>query len=709
MPEGSQTADRFASLSALLAPGSVAVVGASADPTRIGGRPIAYMLARGFRGPLFPVNPKRTEIQGLRAYPDIAALPQVPDAAIVALPAALAEPAVAELAALGVRGLILFSAGFAEVDDAGAAAQERIGALARNAGMRLLGPNTLGLFNARIGWFPTFSTSFDSFWPIPGRIGIASQSGAFGTHLFALAATRGLGTPVCVTTGNEADVTLGEAIGWLATDPETDVIAAAAEGIRKPDAFLAALAAARAARKPVILMKAGRSALGRQAARSHTAAIAGDDAVFDAVLAEFGAIRAESAEQLLDFAYAATRRVYPARNTLGVLTVSGGAGVLIADEAAALGLPMPALPTVAQAALKAALPFAAPANPVDCTAQVLNEPALIARFAETMVAQAVDNGGYHSVLAFFSQTGGSPTIAPGLRAALGAVRARYPDRLYALSVIAPEARVREYEADGFLVFAEPVRAVRAIHAMGRIGAAFAMPNGGEKPLLPAVALPAQTPNEAEAKRLLAEAGIPVVPERVAVTAEEAVAAAEALGYPVVMKILSPDILHKSEIGGVLLGLGDAAAARAGHAALIARARDACPRARLEGVLVAREISGAVECILGVHRDPCFGPIAMFGLGGVFVEVLGDVVFRRCPFDEVGARQMIGSVRGAALLHGARGRRPADVTALARMFSRLSAFAASAGPRLCSLDLNPVLVLPDGAGAFVADAVIEIGD
>jgi acetate---CoA ligase (ADP-forming) len=709
MPEGSPTADRFASLSPLFAPGSVAVIGASGDRLRIGGRPIAYMLAGGFKGSILPVNPNRTEVQGIPAYPAIAALPMVPEAAIVALPAALVEPAVAELAALGVRAVVLFSAGFAEVDADGAAAQARIAAIARSAGMRLLGPNALGLFNARIGWFATFTASFDSFWPIPGRIGIASQSGAFGTHVFAAARERGLGTPICVTTGNEADVTVGEAIGWLAADPETDVIAAAAEGIRSPDVFLAALAAARAAKKPVVMMKVGKSRLGRSAARSHTAAIAGDDAVFAAVLEEFGVVRAESAEELLDFAYAATRRVYPARNTLGALTVSGGAGVLIADAAEALGLAMPPLPAAAQASLKALLPFAAPANPVDCTAQVLNDTALVGRFTETMVAQAVEDGGYASVLAFFSQTGGSPAIAPRLRTELGAVRARYPDRLYVLSVIAPPERVREYEDEGFLVFAEPMRAVRAIRAMVRFVAAFAAPAAGPPPTLPKVTLPATTPSEAAAKRLLGLAGIDLVPERVAANATEAVAAAAALGYPVVLKILSPDILHKSEIGGVLLGLCDESAVRSGHAALIARARAAAPAARIEGVLVARQIEGAVECILGVQRDPLFGPVAMFGLGGVFVEVLNDVVLHRCPFGEATARTMIGAVRGAALLQGARGRPPADVAALARMLARLSEFAAAAGERLSSIDLNPVLVLGEGAGAFAADAVIEIGD
>ena len=708
MPEGGPApkafaTEAFASLRPLFAPRTVAIVGASSDPSRIGGRPIAAMRAAGFTGTLLPVNPNRAEIQGLPAYPAISALPFVPEAAIVALPAALAEAAVTELAALGVRALVLFSAGFAEVGEAGAAAQARVAALARAAGMRLLGPNTLGLFDARIGWFATFTASLDSFRPLPGRIGIASQSGAFGTHLFAAAAGRGLGTPVCVTTGNEADVTLGEAIGWLAADPGIDVIAVSAEGIRKPEAFLAALAAARALRKPVVILKVGKSHLGAGAARSHTAAIAGDDRVFSAVLEEEGALRASSAEQLLDFAYAATPRIYPAANTLGVLTVSGGAGVLIADEAESLGLPMPPLPAAAQAALKSALPFAAPANPVDCTAQVFNEPALIGRFAEAMVAE----GGYRSVLAFFSQTGGSPAIAPGLRAALAAVRARFPDRLYALSVIAPPERVRDYEADGFLVFPEPARAVAALAAMGRLGAAFAAAPAPQLPL-PAVTLPPAAPNEAQAKRLLADAGIAVVPERVTTTADEAAAAAAALGYPVVMKLLSPDILHKTEIGGVLLGLASEAAVRDGYATLLSRAR-AAGAARLDGVIVAREIKGGVECILGIKRDPLFGPVALFGLGGIFVEIQGDVVLHRCPFDEATARKMIGAVRGVPLLQGARGRKPADIPALARMLSRLSRFAAAAGERLSAIDLNPVLVLPEGEGAFAADALIEIGN
>ncbi|MBV9756912.1 MAG: CoA-binding protein, partial [Alphaproteobacteria bacterium] len=297
---------RFASLTPLLAPRSVAIVGASDDPQRIGGRPIAYMRAQNFAGTILPVNPRRTQVQGLPSWPSVAALPEVPDVAIVAVPAEHAVQAVADLGARGVKGAIVFTAGFAEVGEAGSAAQGEMAAVAQAHGMRLLGPNCLGLFNARIGHYPIFSSSFENGFPHPGRIGIASQSGAYGTHVFAAARDRGLGTPVCVTTGNEADVTIGDVIGWLAEDPDTDVIAAYAEGIRDADRFLTALAAARAARKPVVMMKVGRSALGSAAARSHTASIAGDDDVFDAVLSEFAVVRARTTEELLDIAYAAT-------------------------------------------------------------------------------------------------------------------------------------------------------------------------------------------------------------------------------------------------------------------------------------------------------------------------------------------------------------------------------------------------------------------
>ena len=690
----------FSSLDAMIRPRSLAVIGASDDATRIGGRPIAYMKERGFHGPLWPVNPKRDTVQGLPCFADVASLPGVPDAGLVAVPGSAALEAVDALGRRGCKAAIMFTAGFAEVDEAGAALQERVVATARGHGMRLLGPNCLGLFNDAIGFYPIFSSSFESGWPVAGRIGIASQSGAYGTHLYSLARNRMIGTPLCVTTGNEADVTLGDVLGWMAQAEEVDVICAYAEGIRDSETFLVALELARTNRKPIVMMKVGRSVLGGQAAQSHTASIAGDDAVTDAVLAEFGVVRARNTEELLDIAYAATKRIYPARHSLGVVTVSGGAGVLISDVAETLGFDMPPMPEAAQARLRGFVPFCAPRNPVDCTAQAFNQIELVGEFARSMAA----DGGYSACLGFFTQVGGSRTVAPKMRAQMKAVADDFPDRLWALSVIAPPEMVQGYEADGFLVFEDPTRAVVALHAMGRFGEAFARQAAAPVPL-PAITLPAATPSEAEAKRLLAAAGIEPVPEEACADAASAVAAAGRIGFPVVMKILSPDIAHKSEIGGVLLDVADEAGVRTGFATLLERAAARAPAARIEGVLVARQIKGAVEMALGIFQDPVFGPVAMVGLGGIFIEVLKDVAFRRCPFDATEAGRMIRGLRGFPLLDGARGRPKADVAGLARALSALSSFAVAAGPRLRAVDVNPLLVLP--VGAYAADAVVEL--
>src|SRR6202789_3800986 len=527
--ERSVMSSRFSGLMPLLAPRSVAVLGASSDPTRISGRPIAYMRSQGFQGALYPINPNRTEVQGLKAYPTIADLPETPDVAIVAIASEHVPPAIDELGKKGCKAIVMFTAGFAEMDEAGEAVQAKMVATARSYGMRLLGPNCLGVFDARRSYYATFSSSFDSGWPVPGRIGIASQSGAYGTHLYTLARNRGIGASLCVMTGNEADVTVGECIGWLAENPEVDVIAVYAEGIREAPGLIAALEAARAAKKPIIMQKVGRSELGTKAAKSHTASIAGDDAVTEAVMAEFGVRRARNSEEMLDIAHTATRKIYPVRNTLGVITVSGGAGVLISDVAEGGGLAMPEIPMAAQKRLRDLVPFCAPRNPVDATAQVSNDVTLVKTFTESMVRE----GGYSSVLGFFSMTASSRRW-PSIREQLNLVKAENPDRLYALSVIVPPDRRDELEADGWIVHEDPTRAVTAIDAMGRFGAAFAAGAAAPPPSVPAVTLPAKNPTEAEAKRLLGAAGIASAPEAECATADEAVAAAERFGYPVVM-------------------------------------------------------------------------------------------------------------------------------------------------------------------------------
>ena len=706
MSDSSATASRpqdRSRLARLLNPQSVAVIGASDDPLRIGGRPIAYMLGQGFRGRIFPVNPNRATVQGLPAYPSVAALPETPDVAIVIVPASLALEAIESLAARGTAAAILFSAGFAETGPQGAEAERRLVEAAHAHGMRLIGPNSLGLINPRTHFYGSFSSAVEQGFPTAGHVAIISQSGAYGAHLMTVAIAAGIGLSALVMTGNEADLTVGDMLQMAVDDPDTRVIVVYSEGIKQADTLVAALESAREAHKPVVMMKVGRSAVGSAAAQSHTASIAGDDRVTDAVLTELGVVRAETTEQMMDIARLATRGVFPANNTLGVLTLSGGAGVIISDAAEAVGLPMPEMPQASQKRLLELLPFASPRNPVDVTAQYLNEMSLVSTFTDALI----EEGGYTSILGFFTYSGGAPTIAPRLREQLRLVRERHPDCIFALSLLAAPDLVREYERDGFAVFEDPARAVVAIEAMGRFGRAFARQPGLPAPTIPAVTLPDRDPNEAQAKTLLAAAGIPCAPESVVDSADEAIVAAERFGYPVVMKIVSPDILHKSEIGGVLLDIGDADAVRAGFGTLMQRAHAAAPQARIEGVLVARQLSGGVECILGIHRDPVFGPVAMFGLGGIFVEILQDVVLHRCPFGEDVALKMIRSVRGAPLLTGARGRPPADIAALARMLARLSAFAVAAGPRLQSIDLNPVLAMPAGQGAFALDAVVTL--
>jgi len=692
-------------LSYLLNPKSVAVIGASDDPTRIGGKPIYYMLKQGYRGDIFPVNPKRETVQGLKAYPSIEALPQTPDMAIVAVPGAAVLETVKALAAKGTGGAILFSAGFAETGDQGAQLQDEVVAAARATGMRLLGPNSLGMINPQVNFYGSFATGLELGFPNPGNVGIVSQSGAYGAHLMTVAVAANIGLSAMIMTGNEADLTLGDMVNMMVDDPNTQVIALYSEGIRDADNLVQALERARTKRKPVVIMKVGQSALGQTAAMSHTASIAGDDRVFEAVMRELGVIRAQTTEQMLDIARLATRGIYPAQNALGVLTVSGGAGVIISDAAAAAGLPMPPMPADAQKRLLELLPYASPINPVDTTAQLLNDMSLVRAFTDALV----QDGGYPSILGFVTYTATAQSTAQRLRPELKAIAQKYRDRLFVLSALGPADKLRGYEEDGFTIFEDPSRAVAAIAAMGRYGQAFNRPAGLPAPTLGPVNLPNETPSEAHAKSLLASAGISVAPEQVCTSADQAVAAAASIGQPVVLKIVSPDILHKTEIGGVLLNVSGEQAIRDGYQTLIDRAQAAAPTARIEGVLVAKQLEGGVQCILGIHRDPVFGPMALFGLGGIFVEILDDVVLHRCPFGEDVALEMIQSIKAAPLLLGARGQAKADLKALASMLARLSAFAVAAGPRLESVDLNPVFVMPEGQGAWAADAVITLTD
>lgn len=692
-------------LDPMFRPRSVAVLGASGTPSKIGGMPVHYLKDYGFQGAIYPINPTHETVQGLRAYPNVAAVEGEIDMAIMAVPARLAVQATEECAAKGVKGVCVFTSGFAEMGPEGAAAQERLGDIARASGMRILGPNCLGFFNARAPVYATFSTSIDHGRPRPGNVGLVTQSGAFGAHCFVLGRERGLGFSFCATTGNEVDVDVADCLAYLALDDDTRVIAGYMEGCKDGDKFRAALQLAYDRGKPVIIQKVGRSEVGGLAAASHTASLAGADRVYDAVFERYNVHRVRTAEELIDVAYLCSAGIVPNGNRFAVATISGGAGILMADAAADAGLEMPAMPEATQARLKALVPFAATRNPVDFTAQVYNDFGMTTTFFEAIFAE----GGYDAVVGFFTSLPYSDKLSAMVLDALLPVRRAFPDRLFVLSVLGPDRNKRIFEEAGFPIVEDPSRAVETVAAVLKIGRGFARG-------LPALPTPSGAPklrpgryNEAEAKALLAAAGVPAAEERLARSADEAVAAADAIGYPAVLKIVSADIPHKSEAGGVLLNLADAAAVRAGYATIMANAFRHASAARIDGVLVARMIAGGVETILGVQRDPVFGPVVMFGLGGIFTEIMGDVTFRLAPFDEADALAMIRSIKGYPLLAGARGRAPADVPALARALSRLSAYAGENADTIRSIDVNPLVVLPEGQGVAALDALIVTGE
>lgn len=694
----------------LLEPRSVALIGASDDPNRIGGRPIRYMLEAGFPGPIYPVNRKRETVQGLAAYPSISDTPTPADCAIIAVPAKIVVETLEACAARGVGSAIVFSSGFSETGGDGEALQAEIAEIARRSQMRVLGPNCLGVLSFRARFFATFSSTGEGGYTEPGPLAIVSQSGAYGTHLYAVARNRRVGVSHVITTGNECDVDVAECISWAVKRDDVKVIAAYAEGVQDGPALIAALDAARAARKPVIFMKVGRSAEGAAAAASHTASLAGSDEIYDAVFRQFGAYRAETTEEMLDVAYACTGGIYPAGRRVGLVTISGGVGAQMADHAARRGLDVAPMPEEAQARLRALIPFAAPRNPVDATAQIFNDLSLIGKNFTLML----EAGGYEIGIAFFTIAAAAPAIVDPLVEELEVLRAQFPDRLLILSLLGPPEIVDRYREAGYLTFEDPCRAIDAAAALARFGAEFdtspKMSSSGVVGGRPrrAAGIPSRRLSEWESREIVGAAHIPLAPARLVASAKEAAAAAREFSGPVALKINGPDFSHKTEVDGVSLGVAaeDAAAA---YTELLARVQAAAPNCEAREAIVAPMVTGGVETILGIQSDPVFGPAVMFGLGGIFTEVFRDVAFRLAPFGRDEALALIEETKGSRLLRGHRGRPPCDIEALAEALVDLSRFAADHSDRLGSVDLNPFIVQPEGQGCMALDCLVVLDD
>jgi acyl-CoA synthetase (NDP forming) len=691
-------------LDALFEPRSIAIFGASDDVTKIGGRPLQFLLKYGFRGAIYPINRKGGTVQTLAAYASLADVPEAPELAVMAVPPEAVLAAVKDCAGRGVRAAVILSSGFSEMGEAGSRLQAEIGQVARASGMRVVGPNCLGSIGVAARSIATFSVALESAFPAAGHVGIVSQSGNLGSYTMRLAAERGIGISRLLTTGNECDVDIADGIASLATDPATAVILCCMETCRDAGKLLRAMAMAREAGKPIVVLKVGVSSAGSEAAASHTGALAGSDAVFDVVLRNGGAIRVPSIEQLLDVGHAVSvigQARAPQGNRVALVTASGGFGVLMADAASAQGLDLPKLSAPTQARILAALPYASPGNPVDMTAQVSSRPELLVQVLSAVAQDpACDAVILQSAYAFQM-----PRLRDVYIAALEQVRREHPSRLILLCCKAPRDTMAQLNQMGFPTVETIDAACATLAALVRLGTREARPEAVAPSASAEPLSPDAFANEASAKAVLAQAGVPVLREVTAAGREAALAAARDIGFPVVLKIVSPDIAHKTEVGGVVVGVRSEAQLADEYDSLLARVAQKAPQARIAGVLIAQMAQGGTELILGTKKDPVFGPVVMVGLGGIFAEVLRDVALQMAPVTEPQAMQMLRSLKAFPLLDGARGRPRADVAAAARAVAALSQFAARHGEAVAEIDINPLVVLDEGQGAFALDALL----
>ncbi|WP_162571431.1 acetate--CoA ligase family protein [Variovorax sp. SRS16] len=694
------------SLDALFAPQSVAVVGASNDWRRFGGRVLHYLRHAGFGGPLYPVNSVRDEVQGIKAYPNVAAIGKPFDCAILSITAEETVQTLRDCAQAGVKSAIVYGAGFAEVGAEGQARQDEVVAIARASGMRILGPNCMGLVNARAGFVATFASAYEQGLPEPGRIGVVTQSGGYGGYILQHAQLRKLGLGYFVATGNECDVDMGEALDWVARRDDVDILLGYLEGVRSPARLLQALDTARSRNKPVVMMKVGRTPEGRAAAASHTASLTGEDAVYDAIFREYGVYRARTTDELLDVAYALSRGKRPHGPRTAVISISGGVGVQMADFIADAGLQLGEVPAKTQAQLREIVPYCSPHNPIDMTGLVTANHDMLGRTLE----RVLESDAFDAIILFLGIVGMAPSMAGPICNVLKEVADHHPDRLLLLSVTTPPDLRETYHDAGFLVYEDPSEAVKALAALYRFEQFYRRPAAVAEtpPAFAADLVPIGTAplNEVEAKRIVAACGIRSPNEIVVHSADEAALAAERIGFPVAVKVVSPDILHKTEHGGVALRLADGPAVFDAVRRMADRLGRELPQARIEGYLVSEMVTGGTECILGVAPDPTFGPVVTFGLGGVAVELLRDVAIRLAPVSVAQAHEMMRELRTWPLLAGWRGAPEGDIDAMAQAISALSHLAVSRREDIGEIEVNPVVVRARGQGVVALDAVVQ---
>ena len=698
---GAAAADVTASLDCVLRPRRVAVIGASRTPHTIGHEIVSNLVDYGFTGTVFPVNPQADSIHSLKTYPRIGAVPDPVDMAVITVPKQHVLAVAEECGAAGVQALTIISAGFREVGGEGIERERRLMEVVRRYGMRMVGPNCMGVLNAdpAVSMNATFAPSMPPF----GRAAFVSQSGAMGLSVLDYAQEYGIGICQFVSMGNKPDVSGNDLLLHWEHDPAVGVILMYVENFGNPRKFLE-IARRMTRHKPIIVVKSGRSKVGARAASSHTGALAASDMLVDAMLAQAGVMRAESVEELFDLAMAFSGGPLPRSRRTAVLTNSGGPGILAADALERYAVELPDLAPETVARLKPLFPEEASLrNPLDMIASA-TPPGYRAALAALLDDPNVD-----SALAIFVPPLGIKQA--DVAEAIASVAGAHPEKPVLAVLMGreglPQGKAELHEV-GVPAYIFPESAARALSALCRQREwaervlapveEFAVDHETAGRLVAEASAAGQSRlGEAESLELLKAYGIRTAAAGLARTAEDAVALAARSKGAVAMKIVSPEIVHKTDVGGVKVGVEGAAAVRVAFEEIVTAARHAVPDATIHGVLVQEMVQGGRETIAGVTRDPSFGPLVMFGLGGIFVEVLRDVVFRVAPISRRDAADMIAGLRGARLLDALRGTPPADRHAIEDVLLRLSRLAGDF-PEIAELDVNPLLAFPDRAVA-----------
>ena len=683
-------------LRAALEPRSIAVVGASDNPHKVGGRPILYMKRYGFRGAIYPINPGRAEVQGLKAYASIGDVPEAPELAVIAVAGDEAVRAVEECAAKGVKVAVVMTSGFGEIGAEGKVAQQRMAAAARAAGMRLVGPNCQGLANFATGAVANFSTIFHELEARDGPVAIVSQSGACSQAIYILARQRGLDVRHVHATGNEADVTVADLAEEIVKEEGVRLVLLYMEAIQRPGVLAQAAEYARARDLPIVAVKAGRTASGVKAASSHTGALASEDRVIDAFFARHAIWRAADPQELVAAGQLYLNGGRPASRRFVAVSNSGASCVMAADAAEELGLELPGFAESTQARLKKVLPaFATASNPLDVTGALLTNSGL---FGSAMTILGEEDACDLLMLAI--PIAGAGYDVPLFARDAAAFRSRFGK---SVAIAAPQEEVRaEFEKLGLPAFAREREAMAALRQLAGHSELMRR-KPAARAAAPAPRLPAGRGflNEFESLSLLQQAGVQVVEHRLCQDEAAARAAFRALGPKVVAKACSSSIPHKTEQGLVKLGLQS-------EDAVATVFRDFTARIPAgDGVLVARHSAGRRELALGARLDPAFGPVVLLGDGGIYLEALKDFRLLLPPFGEDEVRAALAQLRIAPLLQGVRGEPPLDLAAIARMAVALGDAMLGWGGKVASVDVNPVMVFAQGDGALAVDALVEL--